>query len=112
LCAKQAWRFLWGESPHRVRPNQPLVPSVACVAEVITEIRVTEQNMRSVHRETCRPQERPHSLKPNAASSKYNKAVGDSLIMLEAYTKESSVPLQGLPWHWTGEIPEGPSWSS
>jgi len=26
-----AWRFLWGESPHRVRPNQPPVPSVATV---------------------------------------------------------------------------------
>jgi len=30
----EAWRFLWGESPHRVRSNQPLVPSVAYVEEV------------------------------------------------------------------------------
>ena len=32
---QEVWRFLWGESPHQVRLNQPPVPSVACVAEVI-----------------------------------------------------------------------------
>ncbi len=29
----EAWRFLWGESPHRVRSSQPPVPRVASVAE-------------------------------------------------------------------------------
>jgi len=33
----KAWRFLWGVSPHRVRSNQPLVPSVASVKEVKAE---------------------------------------------------------------------------
>ena len=27
----EAWRFLWGGSPHRVRSHQPPVPSVAYV---------------------------------------------------------------------------------
>ena len=56
-------------SPHRVRFSQPPVPSVACVAEDLAMFADSEQNMRSVHRETCRPQGRPHSLKSNAASS-------------------------------------------
>ena len=34
LCAKQAWRFLQGGSPCRVRPNQPPAPRVAVVEEV------------------------------------------------------------------------------
>jgi hypothetical protein len=29
----EAWRFLQGESPCRIRPNQPFVPSVAVVKE-------------------------------------------------------------------------------
>jgi hypothetical protein len=34
LTAKQAWRFLQGGSPCRVRPNQPPAPRVAVVEEV------------------------------------------------------------------------------
>jgi len=34
-CAKKAWRFLWGESPHWSRPNQPIILSVAAMKEVV-----------------------------------------------------------------------------
>jgi len=33
VVRQEAWRFLQGESPRRVRPNQPPVPSVAVVEE-------------------------------------------------------------------------------
>ena len=75
----EAWRILRGASPRRVRPSQSPVSSVACMAEAlpgnlmgITRIlkghwesarpaihherhRVSEQDTRSVHRESCRP---------------------------------------------------------
>ena len=75
----EAWRILRGASPRRVRPSQSPVSSVACMAEAlpgnlvgITQIlkghwesarstihherhRLSEQDTRSVHRETCRP---------------------------------------------------------
>ena len=75
----EAWRILRGASPRRVRPSQSPVSSVACMAEAlpgnlvgITQIlkghwesarstihhkryRISEQDTRSVHRETCRP---------------------------------------------------------
>ena len=35
------------------------------------------------------------------------KADGDVFNVTEAKTMESLASLQGLLWHWTGEIPEG-----
>ncbi len=65
---------LWGESPHRVRLSQPPVPSVAYVGGGIDpQWAMAEQSIRGVHREACRPQGRPYSPKPNAASSNSTK---------------------------------------
>ncbi len=82
LCVRapsEAWRILRCASPRRVIPSQSPVSSVACMAEAlpgnlvgITQIlkghwesarstihherhRLSEQDTRSVHRETCRP---------------------------------------------------------
>jgi len=56
----EAWRLFQGGSPCRVRPNQPPVSSVADKEE---EVNDDEQDIRSVHRESCGPQGRPHSPK-------------------------------------------------
>ena len=65
----EAWCILRGatrlssskSSPRRVRVSHPPVSSVASVAESRTFR--GEQNRRSVHRESRRPQGRPRSLK-------------------------------------------------
>ena len=55
----------------------PAWQGVAChpyrVLRVWRRSKMIEQNMRSVHREACGPQGRPHSPKPNAASSNTTK---------------------------------------
>ena len=57
----EAWCILRGVSPRRVRGSHPPVSSVASVAEFRMDR--DEQNRRSVHRESYRPQGRLHSLK-------------------------------------------------
>jgi len=55
----EAWRFLPGESPGRVRASHPPVSSVAPLAERCRWSRdcgTREQQGRSVHRESCRPE--------------------------------------------------------
>jgi hypothetical protein len=57
----KAWHLFQGESPCRVRPNQLPVSSVADIRRM--QCRANERNVRSVHRESCGPQGRPHSPK-------------------------------------------------
>ena len=72
----QAWHLFRGESPRRARPSQPPVSSVADIGR--RQCRATERNIRSVHRESCGPQGRPHSPKRFSLVTIFN-AGGDGV---------------------------------
>ena len=94
----EAWRFLWGGSPHRGRSRQPPVPRVACVEEV--EHHRTKHTKRTQGTmEATREGARPGSL---GQPREGNKADGDGFHAPEANTTAS----------FSGEMLEGLSGSS
>jgi len=68
---------LLGESPGWVRISQPPIPSVAYVTEILIQTTGVEQNIRSVHRETYRPEGRTHLPEAYSAPITFINADGD-----------------------------------
>ena len=80
----EAWRFLWGGSPHRVRSNQPPVPRVASGEEAV-EPNEPGEAYTGNHVDRRGDRTSQSLIQPR----KGNNADGDGFNAPEAYTEEA-----------------------
>src|SRR6266850_2830296 len=93
----EAWRFLWGGSPHRIRSRQPPVPSVACVEK--------EQKPRTKHRKRTQG-----TLEVGRVTA--HPKVWYSLVKALTQTATVFTHRKPIPCRHDGEMSEGLSGSS